>query len=58
MALSELEINEKIEEDGMLRVLVTFEVAGKPAKHVDNTLDTYVDKLKEDKAIHFLNVHR
>ena len=58
MTLSELEINEKIEEEGALHVLVTFEVAGKPQEHVEQTLTTYIEKLKEDKSIHVLDVHR
>lgn len=58
MTLSEAEINEKIEEEGALRVLVTFEVAGKPKSHVNETLTLYMDKLKEDKAIDVINIHR
>ena len=58
MTLSEAQINEKIQEEGAIRVLATFEVAGKPKKHVEETLTTYIDKLKEDEAIDVLNVHR
>lgn len=58
MTLSEAEINEKIEEEGAVRVLVTFEVAGKPKSHVDETLTLYTDKLKEDKAVNVLDIHR
>lgn len=58
MSLSEAEINEKIQEEGAIRILATFEVAGKPKKHVEDTLTTYVDKLQEDKSVTVLDTHR
>lgn len=58
MTLSDAEITERIQEEGALRSLITFEVAGKPKQHVEQTLSTYIDKLKEDKALDVLDVHR
>jgi hypothetical protein len=57
MKLSKAEINERVEE-GALHILVTFEVAGKPKKHVEETLSIYIKKLDEDKSITVLNVHK
>ena len=58
MSLTEEEITERIQEDGALRSLITFEVAGKPQEHVEQTLDTYIEKLREDKALDVLDVHK
>lgn len=44
------EIQEKIKE-GWLLARVIIEVAGKPKKHVETTLDDYIKKIETEKAI-------
>jgi hypothetical protein len=56
MTLSESEIQERIEE-GHIRCLITFEVAGKPKEHVDKTLEEFIEKLKQEKALTVIETH-
>jgi CRP-like cAMP-binding protein len=56
MGLSEKQITEKVEDEGAIRVLVTFEMVGKPQQHVEDTLQTYVTKIKEDPNIDLIDV--
>lgn len=44
------EIKEKLRE-GWTRCLITFELAGKPKEHIDNTLKAYIDNVKLDPRI-------
>ncbi len=57
MSISKAEINEKIEE-GWIRCLVTFEIVGKPKEHVEQTIELYIQKILEDKAIHVIDTHK
>ncbi|RKX64236.1 MAG: hypothetical protein DRP42_06710 [Tenericutes bacterium] len=51
--LSKRQINERI-ADGALRAMVTFEVVGKPKEHVEQALATYLDNIRKDTRIVFL----
>jgi hypothetical protein len=42
---------------GWIHVLVTFEIIGKPAKHVDESLRTFIDTVKKDERIHWIEEH-
>ncbi|MFT4250815.1 MAG: hypothetical protein ACMXYD_05635 [Candidatus Woesearchaeota archaeon] len=55
MALSEKEIRLQIEEEKKIHVLITFEMVGKPRKHVEETLQTYTKKLQEDPNVVLIN---
>lgn len=48
--ISKDEMREHLEE-GWIHCLVVFEVAGKPQKHVDDTLTAFMDQLKQEKAL-------
>jgi len=37
---------------GYLRTNVIFEIAGKPKKHIEDTLKAYVENIKQDEEIH------
>jgi hypothetical protein len=39
---------------GWIHVLVTFEIIGKPAKHVDESLRMFLDTVKKDPRVHWL----
>src|SRR6056297_2970226 len=51
------ELAEKM-ESGALRVLVTFEVVGKPKAHVEKSLDEYLTNLKKDERITIVTEER
>ena len=44
-------------ERGWIHILVTFEIIGKPAKHVDETLQKFLGTIKEDPRVHWINEH-
>ena len=48
--LKEAQIREKLAE-GWYQVLITFEIAGKPKAHVEETLKAYMTNIKEDERI-------
>lgn len=52
--LSKNDVAEKLEA-GALRVIVTFEVIGKPKEHVEKALKGYMDNVKKDARITILN---
>ena len=51
--LSEADISERIEE-GAIRVIVTFEIVGKPKTHVETALKQYMENIKQDGRITLL----
>ncbi len=51
--MDQKEINEKIEK-GFIHFTSIIEVLGKPKKHVEQTIKTYVKKIKENKKIRIL----
>lgn len=55
--MKESEIREKL-RDGWIRTIVTFEVAGKPKQHVEDSLDLYIENLKKDERIYILQEDR
>jgi hypothetical protein len=57
--LSKLEpVNAKeLLKQGYVHCLITFELIGKPAKHVDDTLVSYLENIKKEEGIKFLDVH-
>lgn len=57
MALSKREIRHKVEDEGAIHVLITFEMVGKPKEHVDKTLQIYIEKLEEDPNVEMINKH-
>ncbi len=48
--LSNAEVHEHLER-GWLKVLITFELAGKPKEHIESTLRAYVENVKGDARI-------
>lgn len=40
--------------DGYLRTNIIFEIAGKPKKHIEDTLKTYIENIKQDDKIKFI----
>lgn len=48
--MKESEIRAKVQK-GWLRAIVTFEVVGKPAKHVEKALEQYLANLRKDERI-------
>jgi len=48
--LSNSELRERMER-GWLKVLITFELAGKPKEHIEGTLKAYVENVKGDQRI-------
>lgn len=57
MMLSKNEIEERIDE-GAIRCLVTLEVAGKPKKHVEKSLSTYVSQIENEKHLDVLELEQ
>lgn len=51
------ELAEKMEA-GALRVLVTFEVVGKPKSHVEKSLEEYLENIKKDERITIVTEER
>jgi hypothetical protein len=45
-------------QKGWIRAIVTFEVVGKPAKHVEQSLKEYLDNIRKDERIIFLREER
>jgi hypothetical protein len=41
----------KLTDEGYLRVNVIFEIAGKPKKHIEDTLKAYIENIKQDEQI-------
>ena len=54
--MNEKQAKEKVKE-GWLHVLVTFEILGKPAAHVDSSLKLYLDEIKKDDRLAILKTH-
>lgn len=52
--LSKNDLAEKL-EDGWIRALVTFEIVGKPKKHIEDSLKIYLANLKKDPRIEVLS---
>ncbi|MBR9693264.1 hypothetical protein GOV07_05055 [Candidatus Woesearchaeota archaeon] len=48
--LTEAQIKEQLSE-GWLRVLITFELVGKPREHIEATIKSYLANIKQDKRI-------
>jgi len=48
------EIKERMDE-GWIRVLITFELVGKPRKHIEQTLHAYLTNIKQDERILSIN---
>lgn len=44
----------KFIDKGYLRVNVMFEIAGKPKKHIEDTLKAYIENIKQDELIHII----
>ncbi len=55
--MKESEIRERLRQ-GWLRAIVTFEVAGKPKEHVEESLDKYLENIRTDSRIVFLEEER
>jgi hypothetical protein len=53
--MEEKDIRESLKK-GWVRAIVTFEVAGKPASHVEKALKNYLDLLQKDERIEFLEL--
>jgi hypothetical protein len=54
--MSEKEAKQKL-KDGWIHVLVTFQIVGKPAKHVDESLKAFLEAIKKDERIYWLEQH-
>jgi len=52
--LSEKECKE-LQAQGWIRVLITFEIVGKPREHVEQTLKAYLINIKQDERIKSIN---
>lgn len=52
--LSQNDIAERL-SDGWVRAIITFEIVGKPQKHVEDSLKAYLDNLKKDARIEVLS---
>ncbi len=48
--MKESQIREHMQK-GWIRCIITFEVVGKPAKHVDEALTAYIENIKKDHRI-------
>jgi hypothetical protein len=55
--MKESQIREHISK-GWVRAIITFEVVGKPAKHVEDALTRYLDNIKKDERIVILKEDR
>lgn len=55
--MKESQIREHIAK-GWIRAIVTFEVVGKPAKHVEQALAEYIENIKKDSRIIILQEER
>jgi hypothetical protein len=56
-AMKESDIRERITK-GWVRALITFEVVGKPAEHIESALARYIENIKKDERIVFLREDR
>lgn len=45
----------KFIDEGYLRVNVIFEIVGKPKEHIEKTIKVYIENIKQDENIHFIN---
>ncbi|HIH24623.1 TPA: hypothetical protein HA251_06335 [Candidatus Woesearchaeota archaeon] len=55
--MKESQVREHISK-GWIRAIVTFEIVGKPAKHVEDSLTGYIDNIKKDERIIVLRDER
>jgi len=55
--MKESQVREHLSK-GWIRAIVTFEVVGKPAKHVEEALTAYLDNIKNDHRIIFMREER
>lgn len=55
--MKESQVREHISK-GWIRAIVTFEIVGKPAKHVEESLTGYIDNIKKDDRIIVLRDER
>ena len=45
----------KLIEEGQVHISVIFEVVGQPKEHIENTIKAYVETIKTDEELTFLN---
>jgi len=55
--MKDIEIRKYIEEKNYLRVIIMFEMLGKPKEHIEKTIRDYVGKIKTDINIEVINEH-
>lgn len=55
--MKESQVREHINK-GWIRAIVTFEIVGKPAKHVEESLTGYIENIKKDERIIVLRDER
>jgi hypothetical protein len=54
--MSEKEAKDRLKK-GWVHILVTFEIIGKPASHVDSSLRTFLDTIKKEDRVYWLEEH-